>query len=172
MWDAVRQLSDSGVTILLTTQYLDEADRLAGSVAVLDRGQVVAEGTPAELKARIGGGHVRLRFADLHLVASARSVLRHAEPDDEDQLVLRVPADNSVEVLRTVLDDLHQAGIGVEDISIHTPDLDDVFLAVTAHHVTASHGADNPLADNPLADKTASSEKAGERPASKGATRR
>ncbi len=136
MWDAVRRLADSGVTILLTTQYLEEADHLADRVAVLDRGKIVAEGTPAELKAQIGGGHVELRFADLGQAASARTLLPHADLDD-DQLTLRVLVEDSVDALRQMLCDLHEADICVSDLSIHTPDLDDVFLAVTGGHATS-----------------------------------
>src|SRR5579875_19442 len=141
MWEIIGQLAASGVTILLTTQYLDEADRLADQIAVLDQGRIAAQGTPAELKARIGGGHVQLRFADLDQAASARTLLPHAQVDDDD-LVLRVPADHRVDSLRRLLYDLHEAHIAVEDLSMHTPDLDDVFLAVTAHHVPGRAGGD------------------------------
>ncbi len=141
MWEIIGQLAASGVTILLTTQHLEEADRLADHVTVLDRGRITAEGTPAELKARVGGGHVQLRFVDSDQAASARTLLPHALMD-EDQLVLRVPADRSVDSLRQLLCDLHQAQIAVEDLSMHTPDLDDVFLAVTAHHVAAGNASD------------------------------
>ncbi len=135
MWEIVRELASDGVTILLTTQYLDEADQLADRIAVLDQGRIVAEGTPAELKSRIPGGHVRLHFADPDLLRAAAELLETAVPDD-DQLALQVPADGSVDSLRELLDELHEARIAVERLSIHTPDLDDVFLAVTGSHVT------------------------------------
>jgi ABC-2 type transport system ATP-binding protein len=135
MWEIVRQLGSAGVTILLTTQYLDEADQLADRIAVLDQGQIVAEGTPAELKSRIPGGHVRLYFARPDLLRSAAELIPTAAPD-QDQLLLQVPADGTVDSLRGLLGDLHEAGISVERLSIHTPDLDDVFLAVTGTHVT------------------------------------
>jgi ABC-2 type transport system ATP-binding protein len=141
MWQIVRRLASAGVTILLTTQYLDEADQLADRIAVLDQGQVVAEGTPAELKRRIPGGHVRLHFADPDGLRSAAALIPTAAPD-QDQLVLRVAADDTVDSLRELLDELHQARIAVERLSIHTPDLDDVFLAVTGSHVAGSHGSD------------------------------
>jgi ABC-2 type transport system ATP-binding protein len=142
MWQLVRELAAAGVTILLTTQYLDEADRLADRIAVLDQGRIVAEGTPAELKSRMPGGHVRLHFAGPDALRSAAAVLETAAPD-EDQFVLQVPADGTVDSLRELLDELHRAGIDVERLSIHTPDLDDVFLAVTGGHVT------DPFNENP-----------------------
>jgi ABC-2 type transport system ATP-binding protein len=134
MWQIVRQLSRAGVTVLLTTQYLDEADQLADRIAVLDQGQIVAEGTPDELKSRIPGGHVRLHFAGPDSLRSAAELFPGSAPDP-DQLVLRVPADGTVDSLRELLDELYQARIGVERLSIHTPDLDDVFFAVTGAHV-------------------------------------
>jgi ABC-2 type transport system ATP-binding protein len=134
MWQIVRQLSRDGVTILLTTQYLDEADELADRIAVLDQGRIVAEGTPDELKSRLPGGHVRLHFAGPDSLRSAAELLPAAAPD-EDQLVLKVPADGTVDSLRELLDELHHARIDVERLSVHTPDLDDVFFAVTGAHV-------------------------------------
>ena len=136
MWQIIRELAAAGVTILLTTQYLDEADQLADRIAVLDQGRIVAEGTPAELKSRTPGGHVRLHFSRLDLLRSAAEFLPAAAPD-QDQLVLQVPADGTVDSLRELLDELHRARIEVERLSIHTPDLDDVFFAVTSSHVSA-----------------------------------
>jgi hypothetical protein len=121
-----------GVTIFLTTQYLDEADELASYVAVLDHGRVVAEGTPAELKRRIPGGHVQLQFAELGALHAAAAMIPNCTAD-ADQLILQVPGDGSIASLRRVLNDLDDARIGVENLSIHTPDLDDVFFAVTGH---------------------------------------
>jgi ABC-2 type transport system ATP-binding protein len=141
MWQIVRELARAGVTVLLTTQYLDEADQLADRIAVLDHGRIVAEGTPAELKSRIPGGHVRLHFADPHLLRSASELLP-AAASDQHQLVLQVPADGTVDSLRGLLDELHEARISVERLTIHTPDLDDVFFAVTGSHVTAPPGGD------------------------------
>lgn len=148
MWQIIRELASAGVTILLTTQYLDEADQLADRIAVLDHGRIVAEGTPAELKSRVPGGHVRLHFADLGRLHSAAGLFESAA-SDEDQLVLQVPADGSVDSLRELLDELNLARIEVERLSIHTPDLDDVFLAVTGSHVIApSH--DDPVPQGAL----------------------
>jgi ABC-2 type transport system ATP-binding protein len=130
MWQIIGELVADGVTIFLTTQYLDEADRLADRIAVLDRGRIVAEGTPAELKRRIPGGHIELRFADPDAVDRAAALLDLAPPAD-DTLALQVPGDGTVAALRGLLDRLDSARIEVEDLSIHTPDLDDVFFAVT-----------------------------------------
>jgi ABC-2 type transport system ATP-binding protein len=135
MWQIIRELVDDGVTILLTTQYLEEADQLADRVAVLDHGQIVAEGTPAELKRRIPGGHIRLHFAEPQALDVAAGVLPNAAPD-HDQLTLQIPGDGSVASLRRVLDELDHAHVEAEHLSIHTPDLDDVFFAVTGHATT------------------------------------
>ncbi|WP_432987049.1 ATP-binding cassette domain-containing protein [Dactylosporangium sp. CA-233914] len=130
VWQTVRELAAGGVTIFLTTQYLDEADELAGRVAVLDHGHIVAEGTPAELKRRVPGAHVRLGFAGAEALAAARSALPAATPDEEN-LALRVPGDGTVADLRHLLDRLETAGVEPETLSVHTPDLDDVFFALT-----------------------------------------
>ena len=136
MWDIIRQLVADGVTIFLTTQYLEEADRLADRIAVLDQGHLVAQGTPGELKRQIPGSHVRLRFAgDLEL-DTAMGLLPDATRDDEDNLVLRVPSDGGTKSVRALLNQLDTHSIEVEEFSVHTPDLDDVFLALTGHAST------------------------------------
>ncbi|GAA1864082.1 ATP-binding cassette domain-containing protein [Asanoa iriomotensis] len=131
MWEIIRQLVTDGVTIFLTTQYLDEADRLADRIAVLDQGTIVAQGTPAELKSQIGGSHVRLRFAGDAEIEAARRILTGTTTDAEDDLVLRVPSDGGAKSVRTLLAQLDAHSIEVEEFSVHTPDLDDVFLALT-----------------------------------------
>jgi ABC-2 type transport system ATP-binding protein len=130
MWGIIRDLAAAGVTIFLTTQYLDEADELADRIAVIDRGRIVAEGTADELKRRIPGGHVRLQFPEAAALRSAVTLL-HATSADEDRLELQVPSDGSVAALRRLLEQLDAADIEVAQLSIHTPDLDDVFFAVT-----------------------------------------
>jgi ABC-2 type transport system ATP-binding protein len=130
-WQLIRDLVAEGVTILLTTQNLEEADQLADRIAVLDEGGIVAEGTPAELKARIPGAHIRLRFADNASLDAAARVLREGTRDDEE-LALRVPNEGGIASLRDALNRLGD-GAAVEDLSIHTPDLDDVFFALTGH---------------------------------------
>jgi ABC-2 type transport system ATP-binding protein len=129
MWQLVRDLVAEGVTILLTTQYLEEADQLADRIAVLDRGHIVAKGTPAELKRRVPGAHITLRFADFASLDEAARELRQGTRNDEE-LILRVPHEGGIQSLRDVLTRLGDA-VAVEDLSIHTPDLDDVFFAVT-----------------------------------------
>jgi ABC-2 type transport system ATP-binding protein len=146
MWQIIRELVTDGVTIFLTTQYLEEADQLADRVAVLDHGRIVAEGTPAELKRRIPGGHIQLQFAEPAGLRAAASMIPDATPDDE-QLILQVPGDGSVASLRRVLDELDRARIDVEDLSIHSPDLDDVFFAVTGHPATEPATDTEPTAD-------------------------
>lgn len=130
MWDIVRSLVADGTTVLLTTQYLDEADELADRIAVLDGGRLVAEGTPDELKRLVPGGHIRLRFADAARLDAASRLLGESARDDAG-LSLTVPSDGGVGALRTVLDRLDTANLEVDDLSIHTPDLDDVFFALT-----------------------------------------
>jgi ABC-2 type transport system ATP-binding protein len=130
MWDIVRGLVAEGTTVLLTTQYLDEADELADRIAVLDNGRIVANGTPDELKRLVPGGHIRLRFADATALGTASGLLAESTPDDV-ALTLDVPSTGGVESLRAVLDQLAAARLEVDDLSIHTPDLDDVFFALT-----------------------------------------
>ncbi|MFF3665727.1 ATP-binding cassette domain-containing protein [Microtetraspora malaysiensis] len=132
MWKIIRELVAGGTTIFLTTQYLEEADELADRIAVLDQGRLVAEGTADELKRRVPGSHVRLRFTDRHALDVAAQVLDASTRDDEE-LTLRVPGDGGVRSLRALLDRLDQHSIDVEELSVHTPDLDDVFLALTGH---------------------------------------
>ena len=136
MWDIIRQLVADGVTIFLTTQYLDEADRLADRIAVLDQGHLVAQGTPGELKRQISGSHVRFRFADDHELGTAMRLLPGSTRDDEDGLILRVPSDGGAKSVRALLNQLDAHSIEVEEFSVHTPDLDDVFLALTGHAST------------------------------------
>ena len=130
MWQIIRDLVADGVTIFLTTQNLDEADQLAGRIAVLDKGRLIAEGSPGELKRRIPGGHIRLQFTDLMGLAAAADALGGSARDDE-ALALQVPGGGDVGSLRTLLAELDRASIEVDSISLHTPDLDDVFLALT-----------------------------------------
>jgi ABC-2 type transport system ATP-binding protein len=130
MWDIIRGLVAEGTTILLTTQYLDEADQLAHRVAVLDGGRIVAEGTPAELKARIPGGHIELTFADRGELDAAAMVLALTGRDD-DALTLQLAGDGRVATLQTLLRQLEDASVKVEALTVHTPDLDDVFFALT-----------------------------------------
>jgi len=135
MWQIIRDLVADGVTILLTTQYLEEADQLADRIAVLDRGKLVAEGTAHELKRLISGGHVRLQFTDAReLESAARSFT--ASSRDDDALTLQIPSDGGVRSLRDLLDRLDREAIAVDGLTVHTPDLDDVFFALTGQPTT------------------------------------
>ncbi|MET7705920.1 ATP-binding cassette domain-containing protein [Micromonospora sp. NPDC005413] len=130
MWQIIRELVSGGVTILLTTQYLEEADQLADRVAFLDHGRLIAEGTPRELKQLIPGGHVVLQFADQAGLDAAARTLTTATRDDA-ALTLQVPSDGGVGSLRSLLDQLDRASVSVAGLAVHTPDLDDVFLTLT-----------------------------------------
>jgi ABC-2 type transport system ATP-binding protein len=135
MWQITRELVAGGVTVLLTTQNLDEADELADRIAVLDQGRLVAEGTPNQLKRRIPGGRVRLHFRDSSALSTAARVLGLESPD-ADALFLDMPTDGSPQALRELLDRLDAQALSVENVTVQTPDLDDVFFALTGtpHH--------------------------------------
>ncbi|MEV8320916.1 ATP-binding cassette domain-containing protein [Streptomyces sp. NPDC059900] len=130
MWGIIRELVNSGVTVFLTTQYLEEADELADRIAVLNDGKIAAEGTAEELKRLIPGGHVRLRFSDPVAYEAAAIALGEVTRDDES-LSLQIPSDGTQRELRAILDWLDSTGIEADELTVHTPDLDDVFFALT-----------------------------------------
>jgi len=135
LWDAIRGLVEQGTDVLLTTQYLDEADRLASRVAIVDRGRVVASGTPTELKQRVGRSvievHVR-SAAELPRVAAALGRIDHGAPQVEEATRrVSVSVESGVDRLRDALSSLSDVGAEVEDISLRQPTLDEVFLALT-----------------------------------------
>lgn len=136
MWDVVRGLVADGVTVLLTTQYLEEADQLADRIGVLDSGRLVAEGTADELKRLVPGGHVRLQFDDAASLHEAARALGVPTPDAAG-LALEVPGDGSVAALKSLLARLDDARVDVAGLTVHTPDLDDVFLALTGRTTPA-----------------------------------
>lgn len=135
LWSAIGDLAAGGTTVLLTTQYLEEADRLAHRVVVLDRGRVVAKGTPANLKAALGGGLVEAHLSDHHAVAdsvAAIKALGNGTPTgDPDRGMVTLPAPDGVATLQSVLGCLGAAGIPVAEIGVRRPSLDEVFLALT-----------------------------------------
>ncbi|MGW5384103.1 ATP-binding cassette domain-containing protein [Nocardia sp. NPDC003963] len=131
LWTVIRELVTDGVTVFLTTQYLEEADQLADRIAVLHEGRIVADGTPAELKRLTPGGHILFRFADRADLAAAARVTGHPETDP-DELTLQIPSDGSVAHLKHLLDEFTELDLTVEELGVHTPDLDDVFFALTS----------------------------------------
>jgi ABC-2 type transport system ATP-binding protein len=133
MWQIVEDLTSGGVTIFLTTQYLEEADRLAGQIALLDHGTLIAQGTPDELKRMIPGGHIQLRFTDAGTLSKAQEVVARRGRADAEALTLEVPTSGSVPELRGILTRLDDHGIDVAELTVHTPDLDDVFLTLTGN---------------------------------------
>ncbi len=150
MWEIIRELVARGVTIFLTTQYLAEADELAGRIGVLDHGRMVADGTAAELKRQIPGGRIDLQFGDAAGLDSAARLLGEGSRD-EAGLVLQVPYDGRARSLKDLLDRLDALAIPEPAVSVHTPDLDDVFFALTGHPPT-----DQPRADQPRTGQDAS----------------
>jgi ABC-2 type transport system ATP-binding protein len=143
VWEIVRGLVSDGTTVFLTTQYLDEADKLADRVAILDHGRLVAHGSTDELKRRIPGGRIDLSFADVAARHAAAEALRIPDRDD-GALTLQIPTDGNVGSLRRVLRELDEVAVDVDDLAIHTPDLDDVFMALTGRDGRSGHsGSDD-----------------------------
>jgi ABC-2 type transport system ATP-binding protein len=141
VWDMVRALVAQGATVLLTTQYLEEADRLADRIAVIDSGRTIADDTPANLKDTIGGDSIEVVVAEVaDLPAAAKAVapvcLGEPEIDDDDRRVSGRVTDR-VSALTDVARQLQDYGVGVEDISLRRPTLDEVFLRLTGHRTTA-----------------------------------
>ncbi|GAA2065370.1 daunorubicin resistance protein DrrA family ABC transporter ATP-binding protein [Streptomyces albiaxialis] len=135
MWGIVRSLVADGATVLLTTQYLEEADALADEISVMDHGRVIAHGTPAELKRRVGGRHLELRPQDAGALPMAAAILAGAtghEPESPGRGVLTVPVEDDG-TLGTVVRRLDEHGIGVAELALRLPDLDDVFFTLTGH---------------------------------------
>lgn len=131
MWDIINRLMEKGTTILLTTQYLEEADQLADKIVLIDGGKVIAEGTPKELKSRVGKDRLVLGFSSQKLFEVARSTLgKHVSLSDEQELQLTILIDDSAHV-RKALELLEHHNISVAFIDIHKPTLDDVFLTLT-----------------------------------------
>ena len=135
MWQIVRELVAAGTTILLTTQYLEEADELASRIAVLDQGHIVADGTPSELKRLVPGGRIRLEFGDAEELDAAATVFRDGTRDDQ-ALALDVPSNGDLTALRAVLDRVDREQLTARALTVHTPDLEDVFFALTGRRGT------------------------------------
>jgi len=141
MWDIIKDLAKQGSTILLTTQYLEEADLLADRVVVIDGGKVIAEGTADELKARVGKERIELTFAtDKDLQKAAELVKAKLIQTDEERRTMSVAHDGGVRGLRKLLETLSDGKVHVEGLSLHKPTLDDVFLKLTGHQATVKTG--------------------------------
>jgi ABC-2 type transport system ATP-binding protein len=153
MWDVIAELVRVGTTLLLTTQYLEEADRLAHQIAVIDHGRVIAEGTSDQLKSQVGGERLELVIADRGRLDDAQRVLTPVglgqASVDQHQRRLTLPVQGGAGVLVTAIRELDEAGIEVQDIGIRRPTLDDVFLSLTGHSVEGEDRAETEDTDAP-----------------------
>jgi ABC-2 type transport system ATP-binding protein len=140
MWAAIRSLVSRGTTVLLTTQYLDEADQLADTIVVIDRGLVVAQGTPEQLKASIGRPHVRVTLTDLDVSALERVQSVLGDQAEIHGLSVSVPASNGLATLSEVVAQLEGMSLPIYEVGLEHPSLDEVFSTVTGH----SDGAGSP----------------------------
>jgi ABC-2 type transport system ATP-binding protein len=142
MWDVIRELVREGKTLLLTTQYLEEADELADLIAVIDRGRIIARGTSDELKAQVGGERIEVVVRDRTEISRAQQILDRDGSGrsilDEHTRKLTVPAEGGAQTLVRVVRDLGEAEIEIDDIALRRPTLDDVFLALTGHSTAES----------------------------------
>jgi len=142
MWDVIARLAADGATVLLTTQYLEEADELAHRIAVIDRGRVIAEGTSDQLKAQVGGERIEVVVHDAALMAPTVDALRRVQPGGEAVVDLqgrraRYPIVGGAKVLVDVVRELDVSGVAIDDIALRRPTLDDVFLTLTGHAAEA-----------------------------------
>jgi ABC-2 type transport system ATP-binding protein len=140
LWETIEDLVADGTTVLLTTQYLDEADRLAHRIAVIDRGRVIADGTADELKKRVGGERVEVKLTHPAAATAAQAALANMgddAPEAEDGIV-RVTVSTASGAIMKAARRLDRAGVGVEDIAVRRPTLDDVFLTLTGHGAEAA----------------------------------
>jgi ABC-2 type transport system ATP-binding protein len=137
VWNMIGELVAGGITLLLTTQYLEEADRLADRIAVLERGRVIAEGTPRELKRRVGGERLEVALGRSDNLGAAADILaRYGEGPprvDAESRHVAVPIAHGARQLADVIRELDAAGIELDEVGVHQPTLDDVFLALTGH---------------------------------------
>lgn len=137
MWELVRKLADHGTTILLTTQYMEEADYLADSIVVIDGGKVIAKGTPDQLKAKVGSDRLEITVSKKSDFAAAKKAIDgQGVQSDEEKRTISIATKGGVGRLKKALQNLEDAKIEVEDLSLHRPTLDDVFLTLTGHAAT------------------------------------
>ncbi len=143
LWGLIEELVDAGTTVLLTTQYLDEADRLANRIAVIDHGRLISEGSGEELKNRVGGLVVEMSVSEenrTRALGALRGVAIGQPAYDEQRRKVSVPASDGSRTLMEALRRLDAAGVTPEDVALHKPTLDDVFLALTGHIATSGNG--------------------------------
>ncbi|MCL3996107.1 ATP-binding cassette domain-containing protein [Streptomyces lavenduligriseus] len=154
LWEVIKQLVSGGTTLLLTTQYLEEADHLAHDIAVVDHGRVIAQGTSDQLKARTGGERVEVVVQDRERIATAAEVLRNLGKGEttveEHTRRLTVPVSGGAKLLAEIIRELDTRGIGIDDIGLRRPTLDDVFLSLTGH---AAESTDQDRSDAPHQQK-------------------
>lgn len=136
MWEMIKELAKHGITILLTTQYMDEADHLADKVIVIDNGKVIAEGTVDSLKSKIGSDRLELTISKKSSLDKAKQVIASKAQVDEERRVVSVATKGGAKLAKELLQKLEDAKIEVETISMHRPTLDDVFLTLTGHAAT------------------------------------
>lgn len=145
VWEVVRELVTAGTTVVLTTQYLEEADQLADRIAVVDKGRVIAEGTADELKLQVGGERIDVTVASDAIDAAVRVLTSHGSSEarvEQQHRRVTVPVRNGAQLLAVVVRDLDEAGVIVDDFGLRRPTLDDVFLSLTGHAAEDSEDAD------------------------------
>ncbi|MFA6601962.1 MAG: ATP-binding cassette domain-containing protein [Candidatus Paceibacterota bacterium] len=134
MWNVIERLMKDGVTILLTTQYLEEADKLANRVAVLDHGRIIAQGTPDELKSKVGSDTLELFLKHEKDMTRTMSLVGPGAKENREEKLISVPVDKGLRDVKRILELIEKANIEIETMSIEKPTLDDVFLRLTGHH--------------------------------------
>ncbi|MDQ6909657.1 MAG: ATP-binding cassette domain-containing protein [Actinomycetota bacterium] len=142
LWEMIRELVAEGTTVLLTTQYLEEADRLAERIAVIDGGKVIAEGTPVELKARLGSTVIEIGLETEAAAIAGQVALAHLDGDglQRERSILRLKAEDGAKTVMEVLRALDGEGLAAATLALRDPSLDDVFLALTGHHAEPGEG--------------------------------
>jgi ABC-2 type transport system ATP-binding protein len=161
LWETIEDRVAAGTTVLLTTQYLDEADRLADSIAVIDNGRVIAKGTSDELKDRVGGEHLEVTLADESQADTALEALATIASGDRPTCkadLLSLPMRRCRGGIAEAVRRLDVAGVGIDDIAVHRPTLDDVFIALTGHAAESENG-DRRDGDEPAADESVERER-------------
>ena len=134
LWEMIEELADQGTTVLLTTQYMDEADRLADWIAVLDTGRIIAEGTATQLKAQIGSERVVLTMADEENLEAARKLFKSSDAQiDNEERTISIASKQGIKTLKKTLDKVSEANLKATNVSLRQPTLDDVFLKLTGH---------------------------------------